>query len=163
MADGAADGNLVKNNNMQYTSAASDATSQSARWARYLIESKRELNLTQAQQYRDAILEQYKNPAQLAAFAVGGGYIRSANGTRVPVWRMLVNPGIIRVNDLFADGAVFSNTIDGRQSFRIVALDYDHNRRSMRVTPDTQNEARLDVVLHRGGIMGIGQMIDRGE
>jgi hypothetical protein len=76
---------------------------------------------------------------------------------------MLINPGIIRVNDLFADGAVFSNTIDGRQSFRIVALDYDHNRRSMRVTPDTQNEAPLDVVLQRGGIMGIGQMIDRGE
>lgn len=153
--------NLVKNNNTQFTSAATDTTSQNTYWTRQARVIRRELNLTQAQQYRDALLAQYKNAAQLTSFTIGSGYVKNTNGSRLPVWRMLINPGLVRINDLFADGTVFSNSIDGRQSFRVVALDYDHNRRSMQVTPDTLNEARLDVILQRGGMESVGQMINR--
>jgi hypothetical protein len=143
------------------TSSLSDSDSQSDYWLNTAYYSKPDLNNTQAEQYGNAILAQYGNPAQLSSFTIGSGYVRNGAGSRLPVWRMLINPGIIRINDLFADGETFSNSIDGRQSFRIVGLDYDHTRRSMRVTPDTLNEARLDVLLQRAGIGGVGQIVDR--
>jgi hypothetical protein len=157
----AAAGNMVKRVEPVDTATASDADSGTNYWTDTAIYSKPELNQTQAEQYRDALLAQYKDPAQLASFTIGSGYIRNYAGSRLPVWRMLINPGIIRINDLFADGATFTNSIDGLQSFRIVAMDYDHNGRSMRVTPDTLNEARLDVLLQRAGIEGVGQIVDR--
>jgi len=161
LPDAAAAGNLVKRVELVVTSTANNAESEANYWINIGRHEKPELNATQAAQYRDAYLAQYANPAQLASFTIGSGMVRDGVGNRMPVWRMLINPGIIRINDLFADGAVLANTIDGRQSFRIVALDYDHNQRSMRVTPDTLNEARLDVLLQRAGMTGVGQMIDR--
>jgi hypothetical protein len=157
----AAAGNLVKRSEPTPTAAATDSTSSNDYWSVTNYQLKSDLNQTQAEQYRSALLAQYKDPAQLTSFTIGSGYVRNYAGSRLPVWRMLINPGIIRINDLFADGETFSNSIDGRQSFRIVGLDYDHTRRSMRVTPDTLNEARLDVLLQRAGIGGVGQIVDR--
>jgi hypothetical protein len=157
----AAAGNRVESQSMQLTSAATDSTSQSDYWTREYRERRSDMEQTQAEAYRDLYLEAYANPVQKSGFTISSGYVRDKVGAKIPVWRMLINPGKVRINDLFPENN-FTDHLNRLDSFRIVGLDYDHSRRSMRVTPDAfDGDNRIDVLLQQAGF-NVGQMVQRG-
>jgi hypothetical protein len=157
----AASGNRVERTDAVATAEASDADSVATYWGRGQKTIRAELNQAQAEQYRDAYLAEYKDPAQETSFTIGSGRIRNSAGALYPVWRMLINPGYIRINDLMPSPGVFSASRDRERVFFVAALDYDHNARSMRVTPDAaQGDRRLDVLLQNLGAE-VGQIVGR--
>ena len=154
-------GNRVYRENLTTSGGSTDATSQGNYWQRQRHEVLEELDQTQDSQYEDILLNTYKNPVQQAAFTIGSRTIKEISGPEYPLWRMLINPGWIRVNDLFPAASLATLSLDALRVFRIVALDYDHTSRTMRVVPDNiEGDSRLDVILQRAGF-GIGQIVQR--
>ena len=144
------------------TATAVDATSQSAYWTSQLKVRDADLYNDSALAWRNILLAERKDPRQMAGFTVGSRWIRDTNGVRWPIWRPLHNPGRIRINDLFPQESLLTLGLDRYRVYRIVALDYDHNSRTLRITPDVmEGEQRLDVILQRLGADGIGQAVAR--
>jgi len=157
----ASSGNVVKRSMpLKAITAVTDSASQSAYWTRYYREAKSEMDSTQAAQYGALRQAAYSSYAQQASFSIGTRYIY-AGRTKIPVWRLLINPGLLIIDDLFANENVLDATLDGANVFRPVALDYDHATPSMRVTPDSlDGDSRVDVYMQRLGFE-VGQMIQR--
>lgn len=154
----AASGNQVIRVTQTATSAAS-ATSDY--WTRYRREYQKQLNQTQAQQYRDALLAEYKDPAQETSFSIGAPYVRNGNGALYPLWRLCHKPGYIRINDLFPEVSLFDTSRDRQRVFFMQSLDYDHASRRLRVVPDAaRGDRRLDILLQRLG-SDAGQTVSR--
>ena len=159
----AGNGNVVKRTDpLKATTATTDTTSQTTYWTRYYAEERTDMNATQAAQYQALRQNAYAYPSQQTRFTIGSRWIR-LNGTRVPVWRLLINPGLIVIDDLFADSGTIDETLDGKNVFRIVALDYDYAGNTMTVTPDSlDGDARIDVFMQRLGF-SVGQIIERSN
>ena len=157
----AASGNLVRNGNITGSGFLTDATSQADYWASVIRDVQRGMDATQAAQYQQAYSDRFANPVPQAAFTIGAGRIKDGNGARWPLWRMLINPGYIRINDLFPGLGLFAVTVDNLTTFRITALDYDYKSNTMRVTPDNTDQ-RIDVILGQVAA-GVGQIISRED
>lgn len=144
------------------TATASDSASQGAYWLAQHRVADPGLYNASAVTWRNILLAERKDPRQMAGFTVGSRWIRDTNGVRWPIWRPLHNPGRIRINDLFPQASLIELGLDRYRVYRIVALDYDHAGRTLRITPDVmEGEQRLDVILQRLGADGIGQYIAR--
>lgn len=161
LTNAAASGNLIEKLTPTATSTATDTTSQAAFWKREFRSVQTQLNQTQAEAFRDLTLGLFKDPVQQTSFVIGSGKVQDQFGAVYPIWRLLINPDKIRVNDLFPISGIEDLTGNSSSVFRIIALDYNHDQRSMTVTPDNVNgSARLDVILQQAGI-DIGQIIDK--
>jgi hypothetical protein len=159
----AASGNQVKRTDPVKTSDESDATSVSRYWGRGYGEIKRDFDQTQAEQWRGALLAEYKDPTQESSFTIGPGVVRNAYGAKYPIWRMLERPSYLRVNAGLFDTQVFGASRNRETVFFVTALDYDHSSRTMRVVPDAKSgDRRLDVILQRLGAQ-TGQIVTRSE
>lgn len=160
-ASGAINSNLVAKLSPTGTTTGTDTDSQARYWLRELRDVQTNLNQTQANALRDLLLSIRATPTQQTSFVVSSGMVQDANGARYPVWRMLINPGKIRLNDIFPVSSIADLEENSESVFRIVALDYNHDQRSMTVTPDnTKGSARLDVILQQAGIE-IAQIVDK--
>jgi len=151
---------------LQATGTATSTTSQSDYWTREYRQVEKKLrgsnsDLTLVHQLRDTILNELDEPVQRSSFSIGSRWVRDGAGARWPLWRMLKAPGYLRINDLFPAASLASTSLDDLRAFFVVSVDYNHNARRLRVTPDAfLGDNRLDVLLQRIGL-GIGQLVDR--
>lgn len=158
------DGVVYRRRPLQDSAAAQDAASQSAYWTRHkrIVEDEIAGNFfgqTQANQIRDGYVAELANPIQQASFTIGAGRVRNVNGGTWPLWRMIHAPSYIRINDLFPSASLTSLTLDSQSVFFTQSLDYDHNARRLRITPDAFfGDNRLDVLLQKIG-MRVGQAV----
>lgn len=158
------DGVVYRRKPLQDTSAATDSASQSDYWERERRIVVDDLfgnffSSTQAAQIRDGILADFKGPAHEASFVIGAPYFRTDVGARWPTYRMLFMPTYLRINDLYPTEALTDFSLDAKSVFFTHAMDYDHNARRLRITPDAFfGDNRLDVILQRLGI-GVGQAV----
>lgn len=154
-------GNLVRVVDPLTAVSAADTIAGDTYWEAEFSDERPTFNQGAAQNYADAYLSALAYPVSETSFSIGGPYVSDYHHQRWPLWRMLANPGIIEISDLLPDASLLAEHLDGLRSFRIVALDYDHKSRTMRVTPDAyQGEQRLDVLLQQLGAP-VGQMVNR--
>ena len=136
--------------------SATDATP----WVKEWVEIKRGFNVTQATYYANQVLEQKDAVKQQVPFVIGSKYVRDGNGAEWPLWEMVAQGGgYIRINDLYPQSGLFSQSYNNATSFFITALDYDHTSGQMRVNVDT-TDSRLDVRLLAAGILN-SEMVGR--
>lgn len=156
----ASTGNLVRVTEPLVSITTSDPIPVSNYWERQYAEDQAQFDSTQAQNYSEAMLTALSYPANENSFSIGG-FIWDAQEQKWPIWRLLTHPGIIEIRDLSPDGELFNTALDRLRSFNVVALDYDHTKRIMRVTPDAYyGEQRLDVILQQLGAR-VGQSVGR--
>lgn len=158
------DGVIYRRDPLQDSSAAQDSSSQSRYWTRQyrIVEADilgNYFSQSQANQIRDGYLADLKAPIQQASFTIGAGRVRSAAGAIWPTWRMLHAPSYIRINDLFPTAALVSLALDAQAVFFTQGMDYDHNARRLRITPDAFfGDNRIDVLMQRLGLK-VGQAV----
>jgi len=136
----------------QQTASATDADSQ----ARYGLRERWSFNLgraatTPADQYRDLILAQRKDPLQMESFRLNG-WIYDEWGGKWPLWKVIADfPVKMTVVDLIPDNVVLGHTLDNKRTFITLAAEYDYSTNTLVVTPDTEDN-RADAMLarHRG-------------
>ena len=121
-----------------------------------------ELNQTQAAQLAEELAATYANPVYQEPFTIGGRYIRDRNGGKWPLWRLLHKPGYMVLTDRY-EYANDTNQIDipNRRGLYTSAVDYNHDERTLTVTPNEPSD-RLDVRLQSFGIVD-GQTIESGR
>ena len=159
----AASGNLVSRVELAQTSVVTDSDSQAALWERRYREKQGGMNQTQGGQYANVLLANRKDPVQGASFTIGSKWIRDGAGARWPLWRMLIAPSKIRINDLLplATSTYFDTAPDSLSVLWTAALDWDSISNQMRVTPDVLTFDRsLWVMLQQRGYP-VGQPIYR--
>jgi len=136
----------------QQTTSAADAASQ----ARYGLREQWDFNLgaaaaTSADQYRNLILAQRKDPLQMESFRLNG-WIYDEWGGKWPLWKVIADfPVKMTVVDLIPDNVVLGHTLDNKRTFVTLAAEYDYSSNTLVVTPDTEDN-RADAMLarHRG-------------
>ena len=128
-------------------------------WEQNYHEVRADMDDVQAGQYRTALLDVFATPVQQSSFKIGSEFAMDSNGIKFPLWRMLIRGGYLRINDLFPDIGNFGTRQDGKNVFKISAMDYDHNSRIMTITPESPT-ARLDIVLQNTGIK-IASIVER--
>ncbi len=136
-----------------------DAASQSAYWEHQWVDTQSDLNVTQATNWKDTNLEYDSQPQQQVAFTIDAPIIRATAGGRWHISRMMTFAESIIIRDLFPTAEQIDEANNGNVGFRPVALDYDHERQKIRVTPDNKDgDQRLDVILQGLGAE-VGQTI----
>jgi hypothetical protein len=131
------------------TASATDADSQ----ARYGLRERYGMDLglasaTAAAQYRDMLLARYKDPQQSANFTLNT-WLYDQWGGKWPLWRAIADfPFKLTVNDLIPDTTVLSHTLDHKRTFITLTCEYDYDRNTLTITPDTEDN-RADALLAR--------------
>jgi len=152
----ASDNYLVKLKETAYTSAAT--STETDLWTTNYVEIRREMDQTQAAEYRDQIKTLFEKPMMHQSFVVSSKNARTGGGQLWPLWRLITGGGgYVRINDLFLDSLSLSNSDDRNQTFFISAMDYQLSTNRLRIVPST-NDARLDALLNQAKITG-GQMV----
>ena len=101
-----------------------------------------------ALQYRDLLLEKYKDPQQSANFRLNT-WAYDQWGGKWPLWRVIADfPVKFTVNDLLPDATVLGHTLDNKRTFITLAAEYHYSTNSLTVTPDTEDN-RADAMLSR--------------
>ena len=121
-----------------------------------------ELDQTQASQLAAELAATYSNPVYQEPFTIGGRFVRDTNGGRWPLWSLLRKPGYMVQLDRY-EYDTSGNEIDiiNRRGLFTSALDYNHDERTITVTPNEPSD-RLDVRLQAFGIVD-GQTIESGR
>lgn len=116
------------------------------------------LDQTQAAVLAARILEAYEGPVYQQSIAIGSRYITAANGGRFPLWRLLVKPSIVRVQDDTA--GIYEDTFDlySTHGAYIVAASYNHDQGTISLTPNTFADT-LGALLQRAGVID-GRVIE---
>lgn len=119
------------------------------------------MNTTQAAQFAARLVDTFSRPIRQQPIAIGGPFLTSKGGGRWPLWYALRRPCRIRLQDDSdsRDGLTFS--LAERHGVFTTALDYDHDQRLLRVTPNSESD-RLDKLLQNAGIVR-GQTVDAGQ
>jgi len=131
------------------TASTTDADSQ----ARYGLREKWDMDLglasaAAAAQYRDLLLARYKDPQQSANFTLNT-CLYDQWGGKWPLWRGIADfPFKFTVNDLIPDTTVLGHTLDNKRTFITLACEYDYDRNTLTITPDTEDN-RADAILAR--------------
>lgn len=136
----------------QQTTSIQDATS----IARYGLRERWDYDLGSASrpaanQYRRMLRNRFKDPQQVASFTLNT-WAYDRWGGKWPLWRVIADfPVKFTVNDLIPDNVVLGHTLDYKRTFITLAVEYDYDRNSLTVVPDTQDN-RADALLsrHRG-------------
>ena len=110
------------------------------------------LNATQATQMAQELLDDLSNPVLMKPITVGSGKVRDFNGAEYPSWAMLWKPAYFRITDLYAEPGARNVDLIARRGAWSTAYDYDHNSRTLSITP-TRPSDRLDTQLVRAGIL----------
>lgn len=101
-----------------------------------------------ARQYRNLLHNRYKDPQQSANFALNT-WLYDQWGGRRPLWRAIADfPFKFTVNDLIPDSTVLGHTLDNKRTFITLACEYDYDRNTLTVMPDTEDN-RADALLAR--------------
>lgn len=130
-------------------------------WAREWAEFVKEMDSTQAGQYRDTLLNTDSDEEQAKAFTISSRFVRSSTGTIHPVWEMIAQGGgYVQLMGLYEDENALTGTLNATNVFKITSLDYDHESGQMRVGVGSPDK-RLDAVLAREGLL-TGAIIQRG-
>lgn len=120
-------------------------------WLREVVESKPDMDATQAAQYANALLR--NEPEQVQAFTVGSKFIRDRYGRRWPLWEVIAQGGgYIRIPDLYPDFGSMTNALNKLTTFFITSMDYDYASNKLRLQVDNKDR-RLDVALRDAGII----------
>lgn len=133
----------------QQTDSAQDADS----IARYGLREKWDFDLglatrAAANQYRRLLRNRYRDPQQSASFTLNT-WLYDRWGGKWPLWRAIADfPIKMTVLDLIPDNAVLGYTLDNKRTFITLACEYDHDRNTLRITPDTEDN-RADALLAR--------------
>lgn len=136
---------------MQDPQKVSTATTTADYWSVDYATFERDMTETQADQYRDALLN--TDPTQRQSFIITSPTIRDGNGGRWPLWEVIAQGGgYIRINDLYPAAALFTTSTNNITTFFITALDYNYANNTLRVQVDNPDE-RLDARLRRAQIL----------
>src|SRR5690606_15685234 len=116
------------------------------------------LDQNQAAVLAARILDAYEGPVYQQSIAVGSRYVTGANGGRFPLWRLLVKPSIVRVQD--DTSGIYKDTFDlyGANGAYIVAASYNHDQGTISLTPNTFADT-LGALLQRAGVID-GRVIE---
>lgn len=104
-----------------------------------------------ANQYRTALVNRFQDPQQMASFTLNT-WAYDQWGGKWPLWRIIADfPVKFTVNDLIPDNVVLGHTLDNKRTFITLAAEYDYDRNTLAIVPDTQDN-RADAILsrHRG-------------
>lgn len=127
-------------------------------WAVLYREVRREMDETQALQYRDQLVAIYADPQQQQAFVISSPTIKDGNGAEWPLWRPFTGTSFyFRITDKFPEAAIFGSSDDRKNTFMAVAMDYTHSTGRLRIVPST-NDSRLDAMLSQAKIIQ-GQIV----
>jgi len=142
------------------TKASTTATTTAAFWDVDKSDYITQLDSTQANQYAETLIS--NEAVQVQSFTVTAPKIRDGNGVLWPLWEVIAQGGgYIRVNDLYPEAAIFSDSRNQITTFRITALDYDYTSNALRVNVEVP-DIRLDAVLQRANILR-SAIVNRGR
>lgn len=156
----ATSGNVVRLVSPLVKLTRSDTNAQGTYWRRDYAERRQNFDATQAAGLANAMLEGMAYPTAASSFTISAARIDDGQNGSWPIWRMLHNPGIVRIMDVQpTPGRFLTAQLDRYASFRVIALDYSHSQRAMRVVPDVYTgDQRVDVILQQLGA-NVGQMV----
>ncbi len=118
-------------------------------WVREFKDSRLEMDETQADAFGAKHMAIYEKPVQQQAFTISAPTIRDGNGTRWPLWRVLMGDSFyFRITDLYPEAAVLSSSDDRSQTFIATAMDYTYRDNRLRIVPGTE-DTRLDVLIQQ--------------
>ena len=137
----------ILTNEHLFTTWASDTDSQAAFWTREAVLSGGQMVPDGADQYRDFSLAKLKDPLLQHSLTITAPYIMDSGGSRWPLWYPIKNGGgYLRINDLYPDTDIFSESWDRKRTGQMMTLEYDDSAYSLRVVLDTEDN-RIDALL----------------
>lgn len=119
------------------------------------------MNTAQAAQFAARLVNTFSKPIRQQPITIGGPYLTGAAGGRWPLWYALRRPCRIRVQDEEDSRASLTFSLGSNHGLFSVSVDYDHDQRLLRVTPNSASD-RLDKLLQLAGVVH-GQTVDAGH
>lgn len=129
-------------------------------WTVEVVISAPELDQTAAANLAVALKNELSVPVLQQPFVIGGPYIRNASGAKIPIFELLRKPYFVRISGMDDARAALSYSAANRYGMFVTAVDYEHDTRTLRVTPNRPTD-RLDALLKNAGITR-GEAVESG-
>ena len=134
---------------LQITSAATDSDSQSDYWTKELHSQLGDVPQVAAEQYRDLLLDKFKDALLRYQITITAPKIMDDNGAKWPLWTPIKNGGgFLQIRDIFPESTLFDESWDRLRTGQIMEMEYSSRDNSLRVTLDQSSEA-ADAILAR--------------